>query len=65
MFNHREWLKKYIKQIEGRTIVKTGVNRDGFPQLFLDNGVTLEISSDEEGNSAGTIFGLPNVKVDE
>lgn len=53
------WLKKYIKPLEGRTIKKTGVSKDGFPFFVLDNGVRCEISRDEEGNGPGFLFGLP------
>ena len=64
MFDYNAWTKKYIKPLEGRTIIKTGVNKDGFPVIHLDNGWKLEISRDEEGNGAGFIFGLPipNIK---
>jgi hypothetical protein len=55
-----EWTKKYLKPIVGKKIVKVDVSEDGFPQIFLNDGTTLEISRDEEGNGAGFIFGLPN-----
>jgi hypothetical protein len=57
-----EWLKKYLKPLEGRKIVKTGVNKDGFPFFTLDNKVKIEISQDPEGNGPGFLFGLPDPK---
>jgi len=62
MFNVYKWTEKYIKPLEGRTIVKTSVEKDGnFPILHLDNGWKLVISQDEEFNGAGFIDGLPDV----
>lgn len=57
-----EWLKKYLASLVGRTIVKVGVNAEGFPKLYLDDKSVLEVSCDEEGNGPGFIFGLPNPK---
>lgn len=54
-----EYLKKYMKALEGKKIVKTGVNRDGFPFFVLEDGTKCEISRDEEGNGPGFLFGLP------
>lgn len=56
------WLRKYIEQLKGRTIVATGVNEEGFPLLILDNGVQVSIARDEEGNGPGWIEGLPYQK---
>jgi hypothetical protein len=54
-----KWARKYYKTLEGRTIKKTGVTRDGFPFFVLDDGTQCEISRDEEGNGPGFLFGLP------
>jgi len=53
------WLKRYLQPLVGRKITSVSVSPDGFPQIKLDDGTTLEISSDEEGNGTGFIFGLP------
>lgn len=50
---------KYYKALEGRTIIKTGVNADGFPFFILDDKTVCEISQDPEGNGPGMLFGLP------
>ena len=57
-----EWLKRYLRPLVGRKITRVDVSQEGFPQIFLDDGTTLEISRDEEGNGAGFIFGLPQTK---
>ena len=59
---YNTWLKKYLQPLVGRKIIGISVSLDGFPQIKLDNETTLEISSDEEGNGAGFIFGLPMPK---
>lgn len=53
------WWKKYMQPLVGKKVVSVDVSEDGFPQIKLDDGTTLEISRDEEGNGAGFIFGLP------
>ena len=62
MSQEHEWLKKYMKGLEGRKIVKTGVNSEGFPFFVLDNKAKIEVSQDEEGNGPGFLFGLPDPK---
>jgi hypothetical protein len=57
-----EWTKRYLRPLVGKKITKVDVSNDGFPQITLDDGTLLEISSDEEGNGAGFIFGLPQCK---
>lgn len=57
--SENSWMKKYLKPLEGRKIVKTGVNQDGFPFFILDDKSKIEVSSDEEGNGPGFLFGLP------
>jgi hypothetical protein len=52
------FMKKYMKGLEGRTIVKTGVNKDGFPFFTLDDKSKIEVSQDPEGNGPGFLFGL-------
>lgn len=56
------WLKKYIKHLEGKKILKTGVNKEGFPFFTLDDGSKIEVSRDEEGNGPGFLFGLPEAQ---
>ena len=56
------WLKKYLKPLEGKKIVKTGVNKDGYPVLTLSDGTKIEVSKDAEGNGPGWLFGLPYPK---
>jgi hypothetical protein len=56
------WLKKYVKHLEGKKILKTGVNKEGFPFFILDDGSEIEVSRDEEGNGPGFLFGLPSPK---
>lgn len=53
------WMKKYLKHLEGKKIVKTGVTKDGFPFFTLDDGSKIEVSRDSEGNGPGFLFGLP------
>jgi hypothetical protein len=55
------WVKKYMKHLEGKKIVKTGVTSNGFPFMKLDDGTKVEVSRDEEGNGPGFLFGLPTV----
>jgi hypothetical protein len=57
-----EWMKKYLKPLEGRTIKETGIGENGFPFFVLDNGNKIEVSSDGEGNGPGFLFGLPRPK---
>jgi len=54
----KKWMMKYLKPLEGRTIKKTGVDKDGFPYFTLDDGTKIEVSCDEEGNGPGFLFGL-------
>ena len=62
-----DWADAYYKPLEGARITKTELAIEDeyrvFPVLHaeLANGrkVKLEISSDQEGNSGGFIFGLP------
>lgn len=54
------WMKKYLKHLVGRTITKVGVTKDGFPFFVLDDKSKIEVSSDEEGNGPGFLFGLPD-----
>jgi len=62
-----DFLNKYYKQLEGATIVKYNgiIDEDtgilGFPSFTVskDNHTfDIEISSDEEGNGGGFIFGM-------
>lgn len=53
------FIKKYIKHLEGKKIIKTGVSKDGFPFFTLDDGSKVEVSQDPEGNGPGFLFGLP------
>lgn len=57
--SEKDWLKKYMKYLEGKKIVKTGVNKEGFPFFTLDDGSKIEVSRDPEGNGPGFLFGLP------
>jgi hypothetical protein len=61
-----ELTKQYLKQLVGKKITKADVSKDVSPyitiQITLDDGTVLKISSDEEGNGAGFIFGLPQCK---
>lgn len=59
-YNRNTYMKKYMKHLEGKKIVKTGINRDGFPFFTLDDGSKVEVSRDEEGNGPGFLFGLPS-----
>jgi hypothetical protein len=60
----KAWMEKYLSSAEGCKVVGSGV-RAGFPYLMLENDkgqrFRVEISSDEEGNDAGFLFGLPEV----
>lgn len=60
MAEENGWMKKYLKGLEGRKIVKTGVDKDGFPFFTLDNKAKIQISQDSEGNGPGFLFGLPD-----
>ena len=57
----KAYYAKYYKALEGKKIVKTGITKDGFPFFSLDDGTTIEVSQDEEGNGPGFLFGLPTV----
>ena len=57
-----DYMKKYYKGLEGRKIIKTGVNSEGFPFFTLDNKAVIEVSQDPEGNGPGFLFGLPDPK---
>lgn len=56
------YMKKYYKHLEGRKILKTGLNKEGFPFFTLDDGSRIEVSQDPEGNGPGFLFGLPEPK---
>ena len=58
----QEWMAKYMKALEGKKIVKTGVNPEGYPFFTLDDRTEVEVSRDEEGNGPGFLFGLPKPK---
>ena len=60
--SENSWMKKYLKPLEGKKIIKTGVNKDGFPFFTLNDGSKIEVSRDEEGNGPGFLFGLPDPK---
>ena len=62
MGSENTWMKKYLKHLEGKKIVSTGVNKDGFPFFILDDKSKIEVSQDEEGNGPGFLFGLPQPK---
>ena len=62
MSQEHDWLKKYLKHLEGKKITKTGVNKDGYPFFVLDDKSKIEVSQDEEGNGPGFLFGLPTPK---
>lgn len=64
MSAQHKWLKEYIKPLEGRKIIKTGVNKDGYPFFILDDKTKIEVSQDEEGNGPGFLFGLPDPRSD-
>lgn len=61
-------MEGYYATLEGASIARTGINKEGFP--FFDavrpDGTLLhvEVSTDEEGNGPGFLFGLsfPEVK---
>jgi len=59
-----EWVKTYLAPAVGCKITEVGVHA-GFPYMMLekDDGTKfrVEVSSDEEGNAAGFLFGLPPV----
>jgi hypothetical protein len=55
----KRFFEQYLKHLEGKKIVKTGVSADGFPWFQLDDGSKCEISRDAEGNGPGWLFGLP------
>lgn len=60
--SEKDWMKKYMKHLEGKKIVATGVNKDGFPFFTLDDKSKIEVSRDSEGNGPGFLFGLPTPK---
>jgi hypothetical protein len=47
----KRFFEQYLKHLEGKKIVKTGVS--------ADDGSKCEISRDAEGNGPGWLFGLP------
>jgi hypothetical protein len=47
----------------GKKIVAVGI-KGGFPCFELDDGTVIEVSSDEEGNDGGFLFGLPRPKIE-
>ena len=54
--------QRYYTQLRGHTIVTAGVRDEGgqlWPYFELDNGTTIEVSCDPEGNGPGFLFGLP------
>lgn len=60
--SERTFYNKYYKALKGATIIKAGVNDDGFPYFVATkagNVFTCEISQDPEGNGPGFLFGLP------
>lgn len=59
MNGRNEWMRRYLKPLEGRTIKATGITPDGFPFFELDDGAVIEVSRDAEGNGPGWLFGLP------
>lgn len=59
MGQEHDWLRKYLKHLEGKKIVKTGVTKDGYPFFTLDDKSKIEVSRDQEGNGPGFLFGLP------
>lgn len=72
---HRKWCQTYYEQLVGATVVgvQAKLHKDELygeaPQVWTEihcearDGelFTLEISSDEEGNAPGFLFGLPKV----
>lgn len=56
------YLMKYLKHLEGKKIVQTGITDDEFPFFKLDDGLIVEVSRDQEGNGPGFLFGLPRPK---
>jgi hypothetical protein len=69
----KEWKLKYYSQLKGATILNVEVFEDDLYSGFdanwpvfiikLADGSTteLQLSSDEEGNAPGFMFGLPRV----
>lgn len=62
------WIKKYMGSMVGGKIVGVGVTdkdfeREGFPYFLIEHpkhgDLRVEVSSDEEGNGPGFLFGLP------
>lgn len=60
------WMKSYLSELDGATIIGTDAQRDEFgdlwPTLYIElaNGesIMVEISADQEGNGGGFLFGL-------
>ena len=61
-----DWMKAYLSELDGATIIGTDAQRDEFgdlwPVLYIDladgEEIMVEISADQEGNGGGFIFGL-------
>lgn len=61
MKDQQKFYQDYYQQLQGHTIVTAGVrDEEGqlWPYFELDNGVTIEVSQDPEGNGPGFLFGL-------
>ncbi len=46
---------KYLKFLEGKKIVQTGRDPEGFAYLILDDNTTVYLLSDDEGNAPGSV----------